>query len=106
MGRFHRLVEENAGDPLYIPEICKAIGVSERTLRMCCQEHLGMAPKRYLLLRRMHLARRALRQAERDKASVAGVATRYGFWELGRFAIAYQSLFGESPSATLHRGSA
>ena len=103
MRRFHRVVEENTGDPLYIPEICKAIGVSESTLRMCCQEHLGMSPKRFLLLRRMALTRRALRQAEPDATSVTITATHYGFWELGRFASVYQSLFGESPSATLHR---
>ena len=45
MRRFRRVVEENPGRPLYIPEICKAIGVSDRTLRVCCQEQLGMGPK-------------------------------------------------------------
>jgi AraC-like DNA-binding protein len=102
MHRFWRVVEEKPEQPLYIPEICKAIRVSSRTLRMCCQEHLGMGPKRYLLLRRMHLARRALREAT-PGATVTDVATRFGFWQLGRFAVEYQSLFGESPSATLHR---
>jgi AraC-like DNA-binding protein len=103
MRRFWRVVEENPEQPLYIPEICRKIGVSESTLRMCCQEHLGIAPKRYLLLRRMALTRRALRQAEPDVTSVTAIGTRYGFWELGRFAVVYQSLFGESPSATLRR---
>jgi AraC-like DNA-binding protein len=105
MRRFWRVVEENPEQPLYMPEICRAIRVPDRTLRMCCQEHLGMAPKRYLLLRRMHLARRALRQTAPDATSVTDVATRYGFWQLGRFAVEYQSLFGESPSATLRRQS-
>jgi AraC-like DNA-binding protein len=103
MRRFWRVVEENPEQPLYLPEICRAIRVPDRTLRMCCQEHLGMAPKRYLLLRRIHLARRALRQAHPDAASVTDIATRYGFWQLGRFAVAYQALFGEAPAATLRR---
>ena len=106
MRRFRRVVEENPEEPLLIPEICKAIRVSIRTLQMCCQEHLGMGPKRYLLLRRMHLARRALRQSEATSTTVTRVATRYGFWQLGRFAVEYQSLFGESPSVTLSRPSA
>jgi AraC-like DNA-binding protein len=105
MRRFHKVVEENPEQPLYIPEICKAIRVSQRTLLACCQEHLGMAPKRYLLRRRMHLARGALREAGRDAPAVTDIATRYGFWQLGRFAVEYQSLFGESPSATLRRQS-
>jgi AraC-like DNA-binding protein len=100
------VVEENPKEPLYIPDICKTIGVSERTLRMCCREHLGMAPKRYLVLRRMGLVRRALCRAIPDATSVTAIATRYGFWELGRFAADYQALFGESPSATLYRRSA
>jgi transcriptional regulator GlxA family with amidase domain len=81
----------------------KAIGVSGRTLRMCCQEHLGMSPKRYLLLRRMHLARRALRDGAPDVTRVTEIATRHGFWQFGRFAGEYKLLFGEAPSATLHR---
>jgi AraC-like DNA-binding protein len=103
MRRFRRVVEENPDQPLYIPEICKAIGVSDRTLRVCCQEQLGMGPKRYLQLRRLNFARRALRQASSSTTTVTEIATRYGFWHFGRFAGEYQSLFGEPPFVTLHR---
>jgi|SRR5271155_349407 len=102
MRRFRRVVEQNPDLPLYVAELCKAIGVSERTLRVCCQEQLGVGPKRYLQLRRLHLAWRALLKASADAVTVTEVATRYGFWHLGRFAGAYQSLFGEPPSSTLH----
>jgi AraC-like DNA-binding protein len=63
---------------------------------------LGMTPKRYLLLRRMAFVRRALRAAVPDAATVTDVATRYGFWQLGRFTVEYRSLFGGTPPATLH----
>jgi AraC-like DNA-binding protein len=62
-----------------------------------------MSPKRYLWMRRMNLARRALRSADLEHTTVTEVATEYGFWELGRFSVAYRSLFGEPPSAALRR---
>lgn len=103
MRRFRRVVEDNPERALYLPEICKTIGVSERTLRVCCHEHLAMGPKRYLMLRRMHLARRMLQRAREAETTVTEVAMRFGFWQLGRFAVEYRSLFGEAPSATLRR---
>jgi AraC-like DNA-binding protein len=102
MRRFRRLVEESPDQPLYIPEVCAAIGVPDRTLRVCCQEHLGMSPKRFLLLRRLHLARRALRAATPIVNTVSEVAARFGFWHFGRFTGQYNSVFGELPSDTLH----
>jgi AraC-like DNA-binding protein len=60
------------------------------------------APKTYLLLRRMHLAREALHAANPVATTVTDVATRYGFWQLGRFASQYKFLFGEAPPATLY----
>jgi AraC-like DNA-binding protein len=103
MRRLEEVLTSNPGNPLYMPQLCATVGASYTTLRDCCQDYLGMSPKRYLWLRRMHLARRALRGADAEKTSVTEVATSYGFWELGRFAVAYRSLFGESPSAALRR---
>jgi len=103
MERFGQILAREPESPRYLSEICEEAGVSERTLRVCCQEHLGMGPMRFLLLRRMHLARRALLHANSEATSVTAVAVDHGFWELGRFSVAYRSLFGESPSATLRR---
>jgi AraC-like DNA-binding protein len=90
-------------EPVYVPEVCSSISVSERTLRACCHEHLGMGPARYLRLRRMQLARRALLRADPQAATVTEIATEHGFWELGRFSVQYHELFGEKPSASLRR---
>jgi AraC-like DNA-binding protein len=103
MRRFHRAVEDKPDDALFIPELCREIGSSARTLQICCQEQLGVSPKRYLLLRRMHLVRRDLRESAPTATTVTEIATRYGFWQFGRLASEYRSLFGELPSATLAR---
>jgi AraC-like DNA-binding protein len=103
MARLEEFVAANQDRPVYLAEICAATGASERTLRTCCQEHLGMGPIRYLWLRRMHLTRRALLQASPPAATVTEIATDHGFWELGRFASEYRALFGETPVASLRR---
>jgi AraC-like DNA-binding protein len=88
---------------LSIPDVCSRIGVAERTLRLCFRQHFGMGPKQFLLQRRMLLAREALMAADPGSTTVTEVATRFGFWELGRFAVRFRALFGESPSAVLRQ---
>ena len=101
--RFYRMMEDHPRDALYIPQVCKAIGVAERTLRMCCYDQLGVSPKQFLLVRRMNLVHQALKRAIPIATTVTEAATRYGFYDFGRFAGAYRSLFGELPSLTLAR---
>lgn len=103
IARFEEFLEANPDRPLYLTEICAAIGVAERTLRASCEEHLGMGPIRFLTLRRMHLVHRALLSAVPSTSTVTRIATDHGFCELGRFAVAYRAAFGESPSETLKR---
>ncbi len=103
VAQFEEILAANRTRPLYLAEVCAAVGVSERTLRFICQEHLGMGPIRYLWIRRMNLAREALALADSTKSTVTEIATEFGFWELGRFSVEYRALFGETPSAALHR---
>jgi transcriptional regulator GlxA family with amidase domain len=103
MRRFHRVIEDHLDQPLYVPELCKEIGTSVRTLNACCHEHVGIGPKHYLLLRRMQMVHRALDRSAPAETTVTEIATRHGFWELGRFAVEYKALFAESPSVTLAR---
>jgi AraC-like DNA-binding protein len=103
MRRFYRVIEEQPDQALYVPEICSMIGVADRTLRLCCHEQLGMSPKQFLLARRMHMVRRDLRTAAPTSTTVTEIATRYGFWDFGRFASTYRSQYDELPSTTLAR---
>ena len=88
-------------EPVYLAELCDAAGVSERTLRTAFQRIHGVSPIRYLHLHRMGQARRALRDADCATARVSDIATRFGFANLGRFAVEFRQLFGQSPSQVL-----
>jgi AraC-like DNA-binding protein len=103
MVRFEEVLTEHPNRQLHLPELCALIGVSERTLRSCCAEFLGISPSRYMLLRRLKAVRIALRDADPATASVAEIASGCGFTEMGRFAGAYRTAFGEAPSTTLRR---
>src|SRR5712692_2371085 len=103
MVRFEDASTTHRGPQLSMPALCAAIDVPERTLRVCCTEFLGMSPTRYLLLRRLNMARSALRRADPATASVAEIARTHQFLEPGRFAVTYRTVFGEMPSSTLRR---
>jgi AraC-like DNA-binding protein len=103
MVKFEEILAEHVSRPPAIPEICELVGVSDRTLRSCCAEFLGMSPTRYMLLRRLREVRSALREADPDTGNVAEIAQRFGFAQLGRFAGTYRAIFGETPSTTLRR---
>ncbi|MCK1455247.1 helix-turn-helix transcriptional regulator [Bradyrhizobium sp. 35] len=91
--------------PLHISALCKALAVSERTLRKAFHKLHGVPPCRHLRMQRLLQARRALLSSDSSLTTVTEVATCYGFAELGRFSVEYRSIFGESPSETLQRRS-
>jgi AraC family ethanolamine operon transcriptional activator len=84
-------------------ELAHQVGVNDRTLLRAFHERYGVPPKRYLMLRELHLIRRALTHGAPGDGTVADVLTRHGIWEFGRFAGRYRRHFGELPSATLRR---
>jgi AraC-like DNA-binding protein len=100
MAKFEEVIARHLDVPLRISELSGLIGVSERVLRSCCAEFIGIGPSRYLLLRRLKWARWALQNAS---AGVAAVARGCGLGDLQRFVRLYEATFGESPTATLRQ---
>jgi AraC-like DNA-binding protein len=86
--------------PPSVSELCKTIGVPERSLRLYCAEFLGMSPIQYSRLQRLGKVRAALRRADPAGANVSEIAGRYGFRQAGRFALQYRAAFGEAQSTT------
>lgn len=95
----------HAGAPVPISRLCRVVGLSERSLRNAFHRVRGTSPKQCLLAERLREARRALSETADRPTTVTDVATRFGFYELGRFAVTYRKVFGERPSDTLRGAS-
>jgi len=76
--------------------LAAAIGVAEPRLRRAFLDILGMTPDRYLLRRRLLMARAALRVPEAP--SVPEVAAAHGFGHPRQVHRAYRALFAEAPA--------
>lgn len=87
--------------PIRVPELAVVAGVSQRVLELGFQETLGMSPQNFLRLNRMNKLHRDLRNARTASSTVTDICNSWGFHELGRTAVEYKRLFGESPSSTL-----
>ncbi|MBQ0944526.1 helix-turn-helix domain-containing protein [Ideonella sp. 4Y16] len=91
----------NTAEPLSVLELCRQVGASRRKLNYCFQDVLGTSPLKYLRLVRLNGARRELKTGRDRGLTVQDVASRWGFWHLGQFALDYKKQFGELPSVTL-----
>ena len=103
--RFEQVARANFGKPERIADLCEAAAISQRTLTRAFQAIHGTTPLRHLHALRLAEARKALLSSDAASENVTQVALRFGFRELGRFAVDYREVFGESPSETLRRGS-
>jgi len=103
-----RKVEEwmdgRSPETVKIAELCSVLHLSRRTLHRAFAETMGIGPVRYLTLKRLAGVRAELRRSEPSVTGVTETATKYGFWDLGRFARDYRQTFGEKPSETLRKG--
>lgn len=96
-------LHHHAGDPVTPADAARAAGIHTRTLQQATQRHLGMSPSAYLRDIRLERAHRDLRASSPGSESVAAIARRWGFGNLGRFAAAYGDKYGQKPSQTLRQ---
>ncbi|MFE5707660.1 AraC family transcriptional regulator [Rhodococcus koreensis] len=96
-------IEMNADEPLTPNELARAGSMSVRTLHASFQRCFGLSPMAYVRKVRLeHVREELLTRRDHDPdLRVTDVATRWGFFHLGRFAQQYKERFGESPSDTM-----
>ena len=100
--RVEAYIEANWSHPITIEALVETAGVSARTLFRAFERVRGCSPMVFARQVRLERARNLLLKPD-DTASVTGIALLCGFSNLGHFASAYRTRFGELPSQTLHR---
>lgn len=93
----------HAGNYLYVTDLCRVTGVSERALEYAFKRVMGMTPVAYLTRLRLNRVRKALLKANPGSTTVSAEALNWGFWHFGEFSRAYKACFGELPSSTLRQ---
>ena len=96
LSRAMELLHNHLDGRLGIIDLCEALDVSDRTLRMAFQEQYGIGPMTYFRFLRLNAVRARLR--DRPEVAIADAAHEFGFHHLGNFAAQYRRLFGSLPS--------
>jgi AraC-like DNA-binding protein len=95
-------LEDAAAEDVRISDVAAAARLSTRALQEAFRQYLDTTPMAYLKSVRLARAHTDLRQASVDGGvTVAAVAYRWGFANLGRFAADYRRKFGRSPGEVL-----
>ena len=97
------LIEAEADQPLTVSMLAERSCLSVRSLQQGFQRHLGTSPMAYLREVRLRRAHQALLESDPTTVTVASVAYRWGFTNLGRFAAAHTARYREPPVRTLRR---
>ncbi|NSC24658.1 AraC family transcriptional regulator [Streptomyces albus subsp. chlorinus] len=97
-----QLIEERSDQPLSLSDLAVAARLSPRALQEAFRRYVGCTPLAYLRQVRLERAHRDLLAADADgPVTVAEIAFRWGFSNLGRFAHWYRQRYGHAPSVTL-----
>lgn len=96
IGRALDYLQANASEPIGVPELARAAGMSRFHFSRVFRDELGASPYAYLMNERLHRAAARLRGGD---CSVTTAALDAGFRDLGRFAKAFRARYGMTASA-------
>jgi len=88
-------LDQNLGQPLSMPELAAASGLSQSHFRQRFHKETGFTPSDYLTRRRVSRAKQLLRG---DRLSITEIAFQLGFQSSPYFAAVFRKLTGTTPS--------
>ncbi|MCM2474478.1 helix-turn-helix transcriptional regulator [Rhizobium sp. CG5] len=95
-------IDASLQQPIGVADIARAAGASISLLQHMFQKEVGTSPARFVLRQRLLRVRSDL-QNSHSKTTIAQIANRWGFSQLGYFASIYRREFNELPTDTRRR---
>ncbi|WP_407146499.1 AraC family transcriptional regulator [Bradyrhizobium sp. ORS 86] len=99
--RAEAFIHAHASETIRLAQIADAAGCSVRALQLAFKTFRGTTPMALLRDTRLTNAHADLSRSDPCSVTVTEIATKHGFYNLGRFAQDYRRSFGQSPSETL-----
>ena len=90
-------IEENLTSNITIDSICEELYITKSHLHHLFINHLQISPKKYILSKRLNLAKKAIRAGHKPIEA----CMQSGFSDYSTFYRDYKNLFGHSPSREL-----
>jgi AraC-like DNA-binding protein len=97
------IIEAEPHLPLTLSSLARRCHLSVRAMQQGFVRHLGLSPMTYLRQVRLQRAHHELLASDPSTETVASIANRWGFTNVGRFAKAHTARYGETPATTLRR---
>ncbi|MGO8767557.1 MAG: helix-turn-helix transcriptional regulator [Mycobacterium sp.] len=94
-------IDDNAHRDISLTDVARDVYVTPRALQYMFRKHRDCTPSEYLRRVRLHYAHLELVDGNRATTTVGEVARRWGFGNLGRFAVLYRQTYGRRPHVTL-----
>jgi AraC-like DNA-binding protein len=94
--RARDLADHSYAEPLGVPDLARAAGLSQAHFSRLFRESFGVTPHGYLLTRRLERAAALLRGTDHP---VARICAEVGLSSLGSFTTSFTRTFGMSPVA-------
>ena len=101
LSRAEEYIVDNLKNPITRNQLAEVSGSSIRTLSRSFEKKYGIGPMAFIKQRRLDASYHDLLSAKNGITTVTQVASNYGFAHVGKFAIEYGKIFGETPSASL-----
>lgn len=89
-----KYIEEHLSEDINVNSLCKELNISRTRLYEIFRNELKIGISKYILLRRLHRAKKLLKTTE---FSVSEIAEKVGFNDYNYFSRVYKKRYGKSP---------